>query len=68
MKIIEHGDTNKRKTCRKCKCIFEYDLNDIKENVHWEREDVGILLPRYESFRYVDKYVYCPDCGDIIYI
>lgn len=70
MKVIKHGNVtttqNKQETCPECSCIFEYHEGDIKYFKEKQRELVGKLFQRYETFYYVFTYVICPDCGKSI--
>ena len=31
IKVIEHGNTHRRKRCEKCGCVFEFGKADIKQ-------------------------------------
>ena len=67
MRIISHGEC-KNKKCSNCKCVFEYEITDIKQSKNSYKEDVGIIFPKYKTTTYIDEYVFCPDCGEKINI
>ncbi len=53
MKIIEKGNS-KQKTCPTCKCVFEYDVSDIKH---------------ISGMTFLNKgtdIIYCPQCDERI--
>ena len=54
MKVIKHGifEGTSKCECKKCKCQFEFDKDDIKAN--------GTNFFFYENEEYY--YVLCPEC------
>lgn len=66
MKIIKHG--NRRKTCEKCNCIFEFDKEDILTKETKTFEDVGFMFPNYTSITWILEVVHCPECNNEIEI
>lgn len=55
IKVIEHGPKTIKARCPKCGCIFEYELEDVKN-------EMGL---GFECYSY--NYVECPDCKYHVY-
>lgn len=62
MKIIEKG--NKTVKCKRCGCVMEYDLNDIK------RKNVIVKISEFLNLSELWRveYINCPQCGKEIVI
>lgn len=56
MRVIEHAKNMERRiTCKRCGCIYEYDTYDIREDNNY-----GVVYGYYNQSA---PYVTCPDCG-----
>lgn len=68
MKVIEHGNIEKLKRdfprerrCEKCRCLFEFDIDDIILD-----DDLGgINVARSEHRKWKYPFVKCPECEHI---
>lgn len=64
MKIIKEGIPLNRIKCTKCKCIFEYDKEDIiKETKHELTPSFSLAMDYYDEVIEV-QYVNCPCCKE----
>jgi len=53
LKIIERGKS-RQKTCPTCKCVFEYEVSDIKH------------IPGMTCLNHGTDVIYCPQCNERI--
>ena len=62
MKVIVSGKDNRRVECEKCRCIFEYDEEDVQQ--HDVRDTIfGLFIDSKKDS--VIEYVECPECGEL---
>lgn len=57
MKVIVSGKDNRRVECSRCKCIYEYDDEDVRGYLYLFLVDNGK--------NNIIEYVVCPECGEI---
>lgn len=61
--IIKHGKFTHIRTCPNCNCIFTYfDDGGRGDDIEYDWDYVGDKK-NWSNFKFVQKRIYCPECG-----